>query len=497
MTARLQTSVPASSSSAPWPPRLAQEKRLAWLDALLKGGFATTDDRIERAALLTAIDRPLDARDAYIDILRQAPGDFTALNDLGTLLAGMRMTDAACLVYAEAIRHHPTNPMPLVNLANLLHRRGESASAREHYERALQLAPDHPHAHQGIGTVLADLGEITQARAHFKIGYRGHEIATLTYRGAGRPISVLLLLSSGGGNIPTTPFLDDRTFAISAVMTDYLDPAAALPPHDIIFNAAGDADFCEPALDAAIELIRRSKAPVLNDPAAVRATTRVANATRLGGLPGVMAAQTMAWPRDRLVGDDGATALAHDGFRFPLLLRSPGFHTGRNFVRVESADQLCAAAAELPGDELLVIQYLDARGSDGNARKYRVMFIGGAIYPLHLAISEKWKVHYFTANMTDRPDHRAEEQAFLRDMPAVIGGKAMRALQAIRDALGLDYGGIDFGLSPEGDLLLFEANATMVVIPPDSDPRWDYRREAVAKIIDAATSMVSERAVRA
>jgi len=37
----------------------------------------------------------------------------------------------------------------------------------------------------------------------------------------------------------------------------------------------------------------------------------------------------------------------------------------------------------------LVIEYLDARGTDGNAQKYRVMMIGGRIYPLHLAISRK------------------------------------------------------------------------------------------------------------
>ena len=39
----------------------------------------------------------------------------------------------------------------------------------------------------------------------------------------------------------------------------------------------------------------------------------------------------------------------------------------------------------------------------------------------------------------------------------------MTALENIRDALKLDYAGIDFGVNATGDLLLFEANATMVV----------------------------------
>ena len=79
-------------------------------------------------------------------------------------------------------------------------------------------------------------------------------------------------------------------------------------------------------------------------------------------------------------------------------------------------------------------------------------------------------------------------------MPAVIGDKAMAALGAIRDALGLDYAGIDFGLSADGNVLLFEANATMVIAAPDPDERWAYRRIAIARIIDAVVAMIRERA---
>ena len=59
------------------------------------------------------------------------------------------------------------------------------------------------------------------------------------------------------------------------------------------------------------------------------------------------------------------------------------------------------------------------------ARKYRVLFINGAVYPIHLAISTDWKVHYFTTAMAAEPALRAEEQRFLQDMPAVVGKRAM------------------------------------------------------------------------
>ena len=79
-------------------------------------------------------------------------------------------------------------------------------------------------------------------------------------------------------------------------------------------------------------------------------------------------------------------------------------------------------------------------------------------------------------------------------MRSVIGDKAVAALSAIDDALGLDYAGVDFGLNDNGDLLLFEANATMVIASPDPDPRWAYRRPAITSAIDAVVAMIRKRA---
>jgi hypothetical protein len=161
---------------------------------------------------------------------------------------------------------------------------------------------------------------------------------------------------------------------------------------------------------------------------------------------------------------------------------------------VETADGLAAAVAQLPGKETTVIEFLDARGADGKVRKYRAMMIAGQLYPLHVAISSHWKIHYFTAEMAERADHRAEDAEFLENMPAALGPRAMEALSAIQATLGLDYAGIDFGLSGAGDLLLFEANATMVVNPPEPDPRWAYRRPAVERIFAAIRRMLTVQA---
>ena len=72
--------------------------------------------------------------------------------------------------------------------------------------------------------------------------------------------------------------------------------------------------------------------------------------------------------------------------------------------------------------------------------------------------------------------------------------RGMAALGRISDTLGLDYGGIDFGISRSGEVLLFEANATMVVIPPSDDERWAHRRTGVTRILDAVVAMMMKRA---
>ena len=43
---------------------------------------------------------------------------------------------------------------------------------------------------------------------------------------------------------------------------------------------------------------------------------------------------------------------------------------------------MAEALASLPGIGLLLIAFLDARGAYGFARKYRVLFIDGRLYPV-------------------------------------------------------------------------------------------------------------------
>ena len=278
--------------------------------------------------------------------------------------------------------------------------------------------------------------------------------SVLPYTGKTLPITVLLLVAPEWGNAPFRKYLDDQTFLTLQVIADFHDPALALPPHQLVINCISDADACRASLEAACGSAGAA-AKRAGDQCA-RATysplTASPNARRLGGdSRRAHAADRHVFPRTFFAGPQAGRRSRRTGFAFPLLLRAPGFHTGLHFVRVESAQELDAALAELPGDRISVIEFLDARSADGLIRKYRVMMIDGKLYPAHAAVSPDWKVHYFSAAMADVPEHRAEDREFLENMPRVLGPRAMEALRRIQDALKLDYAGVDFSLGRSGE----------------------------------------------
>jgi glutamate/tyrosine decarboxylase-like PLP-dependent enzyme len=410
------------------------------------------------------------------------------------------------LIHGRALTAHeprpedvsPQTPMDdaasLVKAASQMQNAGETTKARAYYERALEINPDYWQAHLGLSVILAGQGEAEAAAEHRRAAFHGRCVVPLPYRGKQAPITILELVAIGPGNTRIKNFLSDTVFQRYLVATEFYEPATPLPPHQLIVNAIGDADVAGAALAGAEALLGRSTAPVINAPAAVMSTGRCAIAERLASVPGVVTAKTMTLPRGTLASAKAGRTLSRHGFTFPLLVRTPGFHGGENFVRVETAAGLAAALAELPGDELTVMEFLDASGGDGKTRKYRVMMIDGALYPLHAAISHNWKIHYFSAEMAENAEHRDEDAAFLADMHGVLGPKAMAALEGIQRVLGLDYGGIDFGLNVQGEVLVFEANAAMAVFAPDADARWEYRRPAVERILQAIRKMLVERA---
>jgi Flp pilus assembly protein TadD len=411
------------------------------------------------------------AKDAFLTAMFDDRHNLQGMLGLSEAFCGLEEYRPASVVLRQAVAHHPDSSDAHSALGGVLLELDDLDGARLSFEAALRLAPALRKPWAGLGVVFERLGDVERADAAWRNAFRSGGPAVRAYRGDGDPLRVLVLQSAVGGNIPLDPVFDDRVFQTITLFVESFHETMVLPEHDVVFNGVGNADLRVRALDMAERVVRSTPIPVINPPSRVRHTGRAEVADRLRALPGIVTPRMGTFDKQRLVDDAG--------LGWPLLVRALGFHGGEHFAKADDSTQLAGALETLACDEVLAIQYVETCGSDGMYRKYRMLAIGGQLFPAHLAVSHAWKVHYFSAEHGGALDR--EEEAFLTDPQAVIGDDALRALQAAVALLALDYVGFDFGLDALGRPVIFEANATM-------------RIGSNTPAIDAVRSMIAERA---
>jgi tetratricopeptide (TPR) repeat protein len=459
---------------------------------------ASAEYRFDLANMLATSARSehLDeAKSLLLEVVKAEPAHLGAWSNLGRLLFDTGYTSAAHTAYSAAAAFHPEDAAAHANLGTVLLEMGNFTEAEAQLKLALELDPDLANAHRGLASLFGRQGRMDESAHHLDLGFGRQPVIIAPCCGRGTPVQLLVLGTALEGNIPWRFIVDREVFHATALALEYFDVRQPLPPHQLIINAIGDADLCQRGLAIAAQFIARAQAPVINHPQAVLRTGRIENALRLGKLPGVIAPRMCLFSRADVAAGTAPQMLAQLGLTFPLLVRAQGFHGGHHFERVETEDAFAAAAHALPGEQLLAIEFMDSRAHDGLFRKYRIMCIGGNFYPVHMAISTCWKVHYATSEMSGNAGFRKEEESFLDDCSAFLGDAALAALEQIKQTLALDYCGIDFGTDRNGNILLYEANATMRINPLTDDRLWDYRRHAIGAALAATTNMLVERAL--
>lgn len=247
---------------------------------------------------------------------------------------------------------------------------------------------------------------------------------------------------------------------------------ADLSPYTHILNLITEPEENNRVLENSRKLLRGLRGKVINHPDAVRRSTRDQVAKRLAGTPGLLTPRAI-----RLRGAKPAHAqklIEQAGMSFPIIVRRVGTHTGRIVGLFGSAAE---ATAALDGDgEYIATEFVDFASADGFYRKYRCFFIGKHLIFRHMLASDHWNVHAKdrTRVMMERPELLEEEEALFARTDGALPSGVHDTLRDVRDRMGLDYFGMDFGLMQDGRVLLFEANATMNFFPFLPDPRFDY-----------------------
>jgi len=199
----------------------------------------------------------------------------------------------------------------------------------------------------------------------------------------------------------------------------------------------------------------------------------------------------MRFSAQDLSGEKGRKCM--EGFAMPLLIRCAGMHGGEDFEKIDDVGAIDSFVSHHPDADIYVIEYVDYRSADGYFRKYRMLCVDGEILPYHLAIHDHWMVHHFRTDMANQEWMRKEEEAFLKHPYRIFTKAHMNALQEMASIIGLDYFGIDCSLDREGNIVVFEANASMV-IHDESDAMFAYKNPYVRKIKEAFDTMLSRLA---
>ena len=473
-------------SMTSWAINMWRESRLASQES---GCHVDVKASLRQALRLEAEDRWPEARELLMNTLRGQSTDHDVLLTFGRLLLRHRQSGAGLRVLTRALEYFPHDSQIHCLLGHGYMNCQEWSIARDHYRQALMDKPFMAVAELGLALALENLGE--DGEMHRRRAFSRSPALHMDNPGekSDRP-TILVLASASGGNTPIDAVFCGWDWPQVVVEPRYFPlHKAALPRHQLVFNAISDADKSQEGLEAAISLLKKTTCPVINAPGPLLATTRVAMAQRLRNIPGVRTPRIERVPKECFLAPNASRAFQDQDWEFPLLLRSPGYHTGQQFVRVLTAEELGKAAQALPGHELYIMEHLPTR-HQGQYRKYRWILVDGQWFPLHRVVSSSWNVHGFSSDLAVNASYRQQEDRFFCNPELEMGKKAWQALQELAPLLPFDLGGIDCDVSEEGELLVFEANATMTMLAPHSDPIWDYRRPYYVALLGAIRAMM-------
>jgi tetratricopeptide (TPR) repeat protein len=425
------------------------------------------------------------AAQTFAQIADHVPNDWLAQYNSGavSLEAGQLAESSERLKRATML--HP-NVAAFRLHGHVLALLGQMQASRSAYEDAVRLEPRDFAAHWGLFEVTQLLNDNAAALHHQRIALQERSLVTIPARVQPPQTTILELCIAGTfqANIPLDFILDgDRTTVHKLYLGEH--PIPQLPPYDIVFNTIADAPNATPALEAAQAFIAGQQRPALNAPQLVARTSRTAIAERFAESSCVAVAPTTQTTRGTVHGSRPP---------YPFLIRPLDSHAGNDLAKIDDSDGLQAyfdSVAQI--EDFYLSAFIDYRNADGYYRKYRIVFVDGVPYPVHLAISSNWMIHYYNAQMADNQWMRDEEHAFMRDMRSVFDGVRAAGLLEIAQTLPLDYFGIDCSIAPDGRVLLFEASTAMIVHMRDPVDLYPYKAEYVPRVIHALERLFDKR----
>jgi tetratricopeptide (TPR) repeat protein len=469
---------------------LALASRLSLLAGDAANAIAYASEAVRAQPSSEAARRALDAASQtqtdsaralqmYREALKIEPGIEHHVAIPGSLAPPARADRAQTLLDA-ALKLDPGLAKAHAAAANLCVRRGEYLAALGGYQRATFISGKAEYA-LALSEILFTLNDHNGANFFRERALAQQRFFTEDARGVPGRRNVLALMTPGPWplNTPLDFAIDPSRVRLTRL---YLSGAPVRPqelePFDVIFNAIGEAQDAQGAIQLAKTIALMTKKRVLNDPAQSWKTSRTHLAAALAGVAGCLVPQAQRVTREQL---QSCTV-------FPSLARPVDAHGGRGLVKLQNATGIADYLREHNEPEFDITPFIEYRSADGYYRKYRVALVGGVPYPYHLAISPEWMVHYIGSPTGETPWMQSEEERFLSD-PRSVFPLWNQMFGEIAGAIGLDYFAIDCSLLPDGRVLIFEADIASLI--HCREPAGSYKHRYVPAIFTALDRLLS------
>jgi hypothetical protein len=316
--------------------------------------------------------------------------------------------------------------------------------------------------------------------------------------GSGAGVRLLAFMVAGDlmANTPIDFLLEGSNVELLTVYVDEGVPASAgIPEHDVAFVAISQSEANDGLLVRLTGAFDAWPRPVLNGrPERIAALTRDGVAAKFAASPLVLAPATQRLARGQLLRATLAPEAEWTGPPLPIIARPVGSHAGRALEKLDDLPALAAYLSRIADAEFYISSFHDYSGPDGLFRKLRIAFIDGQPLVSHMAVSARWMVHYLNADMETNAANRLEEAELMARFSEEFAVRHKAALDAIVEALELDYFAIDCAETADGRILLFEADVAMIVHAMDSADLYPYKKPAMAKLFAGFLSALTRRA---
>ncbi len=352
-----------------------------------------------------------------------------------------------------------------------------------------------------LGTILLLNGHEEEGLAAQAEAIRLSPVFRQKASGGGEPLRLLMLAAPGGlmANTPAHFLLEGSGITLDVA---FVGPNAELPrdlpEHDVLLVGVGESDATAPLIEALAPRLAHWPVPVLNRPEHLLSLAREQLWHTLRQARGTHVPMTVRLDRAELErlgsGETTPADLLGAGTRYPVIARPVGSHAGHGLEKLDDAAAVARYCAAHEGEIFNVSPFVDYRGSDGFFRKYRVAMVDGRPYACHVAIAKHWMLHYLNAGMVGDAEKRADEARLMEGFDTGFGARHATALADFARLAGLDYFVIDCAETPDGKLLVFEADTAMIVHDMDPPRLFPYKGPQMRKVFEAFRAMLRARA---